>query len=230
QLTFGVGFTDGSAYSTDAAATDSGFMAWAISPVATGATISSEGVLNTSAVTPGTVLTITATGNDPYDAETDSIEIDTCLLNEACIDLVDFGEGKLITSSPSVAYISSIGGRPGESIYTEDGSYVVTGDFYQYTWGSANAVCDTYNLQSVGGRTDWRLPETHEWLEAYGVMSSKPLDSFANWSWGFTWSATTDGRISSISGDVMYDILYFDGSVHQLGSEVPSYVSCISYP
>ncbi|MFA0001693.1 hypothetical protein AB4428_25675, partial [Vibrio lentus] len=70
------GFTDGSAYSTDAAATDSGFMAWAISPVATGATISSEGVLNTSAVTPGTVLTITATGNDPYDTETDSIDVD----------------------------------------------------------------------------------------------------------------------------------------------------------
>ncbi|MCR9907717.1 hypothetical protein NB545_09605, partial [Vibrio campbellii] len=74
QLTFTADFTDGTTYSTDDAATDNQFMDWVVEGN-TGATVSKEGVLNTTGVPVGTTLTVVATGKSPYDSESDSIDV-----------------------------------------------------------------------------------------------------------------------------------------------------------
>ncbi|MCY9829459.1 DUF1566 domain-containing protein, partial [Vibrio chagasii] len=225
QLTFSVAFTDGNTYSTDDDTTDSSFMTWAISPAGTGATISTEGSLNTAAVMPGTTLKITATGKNPYDSVTDSIDVvfTTSLAGES-IDIFDTGSGKLFTSSPSVAYLESIGGSNTNGTYSETGHLGPSGLFYRFYWDNANALCDTYNERSVGGRTDWRLATIDELKdELYGTFDSMFTARF--WpTQNAYWSANPAGpgkyiRMSLHSGDPM-DMTEYNGA----------YASCVSDP
>ncbi|MFO4688375.1 hypothetical protein [Vibrio cholerae] len=83
-------------------------------------------------------------------------------LSGICIGIFDTGSGKLFTSSPSVAYLDIIGGSPTNGTFYENGTYGPLGDFYRFNWNNANALCTTYNIQSLGGRTNWRLANRNE--------------------------------------------------------------------
>ncbi|MCF6453607.1 hypothetical protein L1076_18690, partial [Vibrio sp. MMG022] len=74
QLEYSATFSDGRSFSTIDHDNDADFMTWIVHGD-TGAFISDEGVLDTNGVSVGTVLTVTATGNSPYEDETDSIDV-----------------------------------------------------------------------------------------------------------------------------------------------------------
>ena len=76
QLETSVNFSDGSIQSTANGTNDASFISWSIAGN-TGATITTEGALNTTAVSSGTTLIITATGHipGPYSGETDTISV-----------------------------------------------------------------------------------------------------------------------------------------------------------
>lgn len=80
-----------------------------------------------------------------------------------CIDTADIGSGKLFTSSPSVAYLNSIGGK-GTEIYTAEKKERrgPAGEFYMFNLDDANALCERYNTHSLAGRNNWRLPTLDE--------------------------------------------------------------------
>ena len=226
RLTFSVDFTDGRTYSTDDDTTDLTFMTWAISPEGTGATISGEGDLNTAAVTPWTSLTITATGNSPYDTVTDSIDVvvSTSLAGKS-IDIFDTGSGTFFTSSPSVAYLDSIDGSPTDAIYPENGTDGPSGDFYKFTWYNANALCTTYSTHSLGGRANWRLATKDELKEElYGASGN--MFMARGWpTFGYYWSATPDGSYYYI-----VDLSNGNDRNPNPDPSVTMYASCVSNP
>ncbi|MBD1574851.1 DUF1566 domain-containing protein, partial [Vibrio sp. S17_S38] len=140
-----------------------------------------------------------------------------------CIDIFDTGSGKLFTNSPSVAYLDSIGGSATNDIYTEVGTYGPAGDFYRFDWNNANALCDTYNTLSLGGRTNWRLAERDELkMELYDVY----LNMFTARGWPTYhsyWSATPDSSN-------YYLVVLSYGYVNSLNPRVTTYASCVSNP
>ena len=71
-----------------------------------------------------------------------------------CIDIFDVGSGKLFTSSPSVDYLDGIGGGATSGIYTEYGTFGAAGDFNTFNESGANALCATYNTNSIAERTN----------------------------------------------------------------------------
>ncbi|CAK2026080.1 hypothetical protein VCRA2110O173_340001 [Vibrio crassostreae] len=191
---------------------------WA--PVDTGmATVSSTGFL--SAVETGsTTLTATKDG-----ITSNTVDVNVCSnWGGTCIDIYDRGRGKLFTNSPSAAYLDSIGGSATNGVHTENGSFgPIFGNFYLFDWNNANALCTTYNTQSLGGRTNWRLATRDELktelYDASGLM-------FIAYDWPsnyYYWSAIP-------GGDGYYVVDINNGHV---GSYFPSgraYASCVSNP
>ncbi len=118
----------------------------------------------------------------------------------SCIDVFDTGSGKLFTNSPSVAYLDGIGGsptHPTHPTWTVDGTRGPSGTFYLFNWSNAKALCNTYNSQSLGGRTNWRLPTREELMGLY--------DSYGNMFSARGWP--TDGTYWSVTAD---DAYYYD--------------------
>ncbi|MEZ8862572.1 DUF1566 domain-containing protein, partial [Vibrio sp. 10N.247.311.51] len=179
---------------------------------------SSTGLL--SAVEVGnTTLTATKDG-----VTSNTVDVNVCAdLAGTCIDIFYTGSGKLFTNSPSVAYLDSIGGSATSSDYTETGTSGPSGDFYQFNWINANALCTTYNTLSLGGRTNWRLATRDELkVELYDVS----LDMFTARGWPtFTvyWSATPDGSR-------YYGVYLYDGYVSSGYPSYTVYASCVSNP
>ncbi|EGR5448613.1 DUF1566 domain-containing protein, partial [Vibrio cholerae] len=140
-----------------------------------------------------------------------------------CIDFFDTGGGKLFTNSPSVAYLDSIGGSATDGIYTENGTYGPTGNFYRFNWTNANALCTTYNTLSLGGRTNWRLATRDELkvelYDAYGNMFTARGWPVSN----YYWSATS-------AGSVYYFVALNDGTVRSDFLSQTTYASCVSNP
>ncbi|EJL7978700.1 DUF1566 domain-containing protein [Vibrio cholerae] len=133
-----------------------------------------------------------------------------------CIDVFDTGNGKLFTSSPSVAYLNGIGGSANNGIITEP-----VGDFYQFDWVNSNALCNTYNTHNLGGRTNWRLATRdelkQELYDTYGVMSDA-----RGWpTYNTYWSATPDGSI-------YFNVSLSSGNVFSVNPSVRTYASCVS--
>lgn len=143
-------------------------------------------------------------------------------LSGACIDFFDTGSGKLFTNSPSVAYLDSIGGSPTDGVNTENGAQGPVGDFYAFYWINANALCDTYNTRSVGGRTNWRLATRDELAtELYDILG----DMFAARGWPITryyWSVTPD------SPDTYYRVHLRDRLITSASGSTATYASCVS--
>ena len=178
------------------------------------------------------------TGNNKGDTEliakkdgitSDMVNVTVCDdLGGRCIDTFDTGSGKLFTNSPSVAYLDSIGGSATtQKIVTE--TTEPTGDFYTFTWDYANELCDTYNTNSIGGRTNWRLATKDE-LEvelynAYGDMTA--ARGWPNGSNTYYWTADYDP-------DDPYSYVYIaldDGYSNQNGPGPGGYyASCVSNP
>ncbi|EJB8351145.1 DUF1566 domain-containing protein, partial [Vibrio cholerae] len=144
-------------------------------------------------------------------------------LSGACIDIFDTGTGKLFTNSPSEAYLDSIGGSATDGIFTENGTYGPSGNFYQFNWTNANALCTTYNTLSLGGRTNWRLATRDELKgELYDIFGN--MFTARGWPTGsFYWSATP------LSSDY-YNVTLNYGYVHSLNPSDTRYASCVSNP
>ncbi|HDI3293904.1 TPA: DUF1566 domain-containing protein [Vibrio cholerae] len=144
----------------------------------------------------------------------------------ACLDIFDTGTGKLFTNSPSVAFLDSIGGSAAtDAIYTENGTYGPSGDFYLFNWTNANALCTTYNTLSLGGRANWRLATKDELkvalFDVYGNMFlARGWPSYKSY-----WSATSDG-----SAYFYYDVHLSNGSVYSTYRGDTLYASCVSNP
>ncbi|CDU05292.1 Ig domain protein group 2 domain protein (fragment) [Vibrio coralliirubri] len=155
----------------------------------------------TATVSPTGLFSAVEAGNTILTATKDGITSDTVDVNVcgdpggACIDIFDTGSGKLFTSTPSVAYLDSIGGSPTDNIYSSDGQYGPAGDFYKFKLDSANTLCDTYNTHSLEGRTNWGLASYDELSrELYGVYGNMFLARGWLVSSPFWSSTTDDGR------------------------------------
>ncbi len=168
------------------------------------------------------IITVLGT-NSAFSAFKEYEETPLCSLAEACIDLFDTGTGKLFANSPSEPYLDSIGGSATNGIYTENGTNGPAGKFYTFDWDNANLLCDTYNAQNLGGRTNWRLATRDELkVELYGASGN--MFTARGWpTLSSYWSATPDGsnyNTVSISW----------GNVYSYYPTVTSYASCVSNP
>ncbi|TCW20765.1 Ig-like domain-containing protein [Vibrio crassostreae] len=142
----------------------------------------------------------------------------------AYIDLFDVGSGKLFTNSPSVAYLGSIGLNFGLGYlsYLETGRNGPFGGFSIFNWTRANAVCNTYNTNSLGGRTNWRLPTIEEVADLYASFGN--LHPARGWSTSIIyWSATPDGSS-------YYGMNLRTGAVISPSPTMELYGSCVSNP
>ncbi|WP_345860711.1 hypothetical protein [Shewanella algae] len=141
----------------------------------------------------------------------------------ACLDIFDTGSGKLFTSSPSKAYLDSIGASATNGTWSETGSFGPAGVFYTFDWSNANALCTTYNTISLGGRTNWGLATKDELkVELYDAFGNM----FTARGWptiNYYWSATPAGSLYYAVG-LYYGLVYSD-----LPSD-PTYASCVSDP
>ncbi|MCF1428194.1 MAG: DUF1566 domain-containing protein [Shewanella sp.] len=129
----------------------------------------------------------------------------------------------MFTNSPSEAYLDSIGGSTTDDIVTENGSFGPAGNFYLFTWNNANTLCATYNTQSIGGRTNWRLPTRDELRnELFGALGN--MFTSRGWPTFFAhWSATADGSNYD-------DVDLYGGSDNSYSPSATRYVSCVSNP
>ncbi|HDZ9249033.1 TPA: DUF1566 domain-containing protein [Vibrio cholerae] len=146
-----------------------------------------------------------------------------------CLDIFDAGGGKLFTNSPSVAYLDRIGGSATNGTTTEKGVYGPAGDFYIFNWSNANALCETYNTNRIGGRTNWRLATKDE-------LKTELFDVYGNmfrargWPTNYgSWSVTPDDSLYyyvRLGYDICSPYPYY-----LVGSGYPSctsYASCVS--
>ncbi|EKO3792054.1 Ig-like domain-containing protein [Vibrio metschnikovii] len=142
-----------------------------------------------------------------------------------CIDIVNVGKSeKLFTSSPSKAYLDSIGGSPVTGIHNEKyGTYGPLGTFYIFNWHNATELCNTYNRESIGGRTNWRLATRDELKEE---LYNKFGNMFGARGWPttyYSWSATI------VRGETFL-VRLDSGDVIDYNIGVPFYASCASNP
>ncbi|EHQ16507.1 Ig domain protein group 1 domain protein [Shewanella baltica OS183] len=145
----------------------------------------------------------------------------------ACIDIFDAGNnGKLFTSSPSVAYLDSIGGSTTNGTYSgSERPYGPAGVFYLFNWNSANALCTTYNNSSVGGRINWRLA-TRDELKVQLFRQHDNMYYARGWPISkFFWSLTPDGSN-------YYFVLLYNGAEYSTFPDptYAGYASCVSEP
>ncbi|MFV8458484.1 DUF1566 domain-containing protein [Vibrio owensii] len=126
----------------------------------------------------------------------------------------------MFTSSPSVAYLDSIGGSSTNGTSTETSDPV--GDFYTFDWPNANTLCATYSTQSLAGRNNWRLPSAQELQtelvdRSIAVLRSWPLGI------GPYWTMTP-------LGSSYYFIDLESGFSEPTTQQTWLYVSCVSEP
>ncbi|MCS6262049.1 DUF1566 domain-containing protein [Shewanella baltica] len=190
---------------------------WTVDATAT-ATVSSAGLL--SGVEVGST-TVTAT-KDGITSNTVNVTVCSSLAG-ACIDIFNTGSGKLFTNSPSVAYLDSIGGSAADGTYTETGTYGPAGNFYLFDWNHANTLCNTYNTNSIGGRTNWRLATKDELrVELFDIYNN--MFNARGWPTNYYyWSVTPDGS-------TYYHVDLSNGSVSSINPSGTVYASCVSEP
>ncbi|KAA8596182.1 hypothetical protein F0Z19_5063 [Vibrio cyclitrophicus] len=143
-------------------------------------------------------------------------------LADACLDLFDTGNGKLFTNTPSVAYLNSIDGSEATNgIYNEFAGPV--GGFYLFNWNNANTLCDTYNTNSLGGRTNWGLATLDELqIELFKVYGS--MSTARGWPSRNYWTMLSDGAESYFNVDLLL------GTDFTLNKNEVAYTSCVSNP
>lgn len=153
-------------------------------------------------------------------------------LTGPCIDIFDTGSGKLFTSSPSVAYLDSIGGSAINEPRVENGIEGPAGIFYRFTWLNANALCTTYRNQNIGGRTNWRLATVDELKELFDTYANPTM--FTKRGWPTTdhyWSLTRGNYVEQLD---KHDYLSFHlgilGNTVNYAQTASLYASCVSEP
>ncbi|KOO12831.1 hypothetical protein AKJ18_21805 [Vibrio xuii] len=153
----------------------------------------------------------------------DAVNVTVCDLVGPCIDIFDTGIGKLFTNSPSEAYLDSIGGSDTSGIFTENGSFGPSGDFYLFDWSNANALCDTYNIHSLGGRTNWRLATKDE-------LRNELYDASDNMFTARGWPANVNYWSETLDVSTYYIVSLNNGIVASDNPSNMHYASCVSNP
>jgi hypothetical protein len=154
-----------------------------------------------------------------------TLNVSICNLAGTCLDTFDVGSGKLFTNSPSKSYLDSIGGSATNSVFSENGTFGPTGDFYRFDWNNANSLCTTYNAQNLAGRTNWRLATISELqLELYNTTGN--MFNVRGWPANFRYWSSTPGTSSG------YRVwgLYGGNLSDNVASTFEGYVSCVSEP
>ncbi|WP_172380716.1 Ig-like domain-containing protein [Vibrio sp. Vb339] len=199
---------------------------WEIVGDPTIADVSASGLL-TGSIKGETELTASKGG-----ITSDQVNVTVCDLADSCIDTIDTGNGKLLTNSPSVAYLDSIGGSATNGTYTngtytEDGTYGPDGDFYQFNLNNAHALCALYNTQSIAGRTNWRLATRDELKVELYDTHGEVFDIYSKNGWptyNSYWSMTPVG------GGHNYTVDLGLGNTKSQDELQPLYASCTSEP
>lgn len=159
--------------------------------------------------------------------ESNRITINACnTFAGPCIDVFDYlNSGKLYTSSPSVAYLDSIGGSLSSGQVINIGLSGPRGSFYIFDWNEANLLCEKYNEVNLAGRSNWRLPSraelSDELYDSYGNMfkfRGWPTEHF------FYWSSTSSGI------DSYYGVYLNITEVGYSSIDAEVYTSCASEP
>ncbi|MGU5578751.1 Ig-like domain-containing protein [Aeromonas caviae] len=149
------------------------------------------------------------------------VNVNICAnLAGACLDIFDAGGGKLFTNSPSVPYLDSIGGSATNGTISNIG---FVGNFYLFNWANANALCNTYNAQNIGGRNNWRLPTQDELkVELYDTFGN--MTTARGWSnRTFHWSTTPNGALNIV-------VSLTSGVSSSYPPRQAYYASCVSNP
>ncbi|WP_339390061.1 Ig-like domain-containing protein, partial [Vibrio neptunius] len=199
-------------------------VAWWIPADTDEMSVTSDGMV--TGLTPGS-RTITASKN----GFTKSIDVNVCYLDSnglegKCIDLFETnGKGKWFTSTPSVAYLDSLG--LGGSNHTDG---IQSGKFYRFTWTKANALCTKYNTIKLAGRSNWRLPTLDELKdELYAYYGVSPyirakLSTERGWSISRHYWASTPG------GPGYWSVYMYNGFRGDYTKSFRFYASCVSEP
>ncbi|WP_305839524.1 Ig-like domain-containing protein [Photobacterium leiognathi] len=151
-----------------------------------------------------------------------TVSVDVCNLADTCIDIFDSGNKVLFTSSPSVAYLDSIGGSANNGEQTEDGIYGPAGSFYLFDWNNANLLCDKYNVRNLAGRSNWRLAKSDELEQLFST--NKNMFNSRGWPTIVSYWSTTE------NGSLYFYVRLFDGYTDNYFPTHPFYASCISGP
>jgi len=122
---------------------------------------------------------------------------------------------------------------PRDSVFENNGNGTVTDlatgrtwqrqdDNTQRTWAEANTYCQSLSL---GGKTDWRLPNIKELRSIVDDRVSDPAidkGAFVGTNWHY-WSATT---LAYGSGGA-WSVDFYNGPVRSGSSSNPNYVRCV---
>ncbi len=135
-------------------------------------------------------------------------------LSGYCLDFLDDGSGKLLTSSPSTLYLDSIGGSPHKTpVY--DG--VLRGSFYRFGKVQSRQLCEKYSAINLAGRINWR-PATNSELN---MLFRKLGNMTQARGWPTSIYYKTEGQ---------YIRNLAHGEVRISDDTFPNYVSCVSEP
>ncbi|WP_180275395.1 DUF1566 domain-containing protein [Vibrio coralliilyticus] len=191
---------------------------WEVVGDPTVANVSSSGLLTSTAL--GSIQVTATKGGIVSNAA----DVTVCDLSGPCIDIYDVGSGKLYTNSPSKPYVDRVGGITTDGVQTENGIRGLAGDYYEFSWANANALCNAYSANNLGGRTNWRLATRSELkTELYNVLG----DMFTAREWPtrtFYWSSTANlAKYYIVSMSSGLDVFYIAPSEE-------AYVSCVSTP
>lgn len=161
-------------------------------------------------------VTVKATVNG---ISSDESPVSVSTLDGAVID----SSGKLFISSPSKAYLDSLGGSASDGTYTESGARGPAGEFYTFNWNNANTLCSTYNAKSLGGRTNWRLAEKDE-------LKIGLFGKFGNMFNARSWPATKDYWSTAVIGSDYISVNLLVGDFTSGDASDATYASCVSNP
>ncbi|MGL5251426.1 MAG: Ig-like domain-containing protein [Enterovibrio sp.] len=148
-----------------------------------------------------------------------------CNFAEACIDVVDIGTGELFTNAPSKKFLDSLGVTITTRVNKENGSTGPSGEFYVFTLAQADQLCQAYNRENLGGRTNWRLPERKDLTQG---LYKKFNDMFFARYWPagmYYWTVTLKE-----STDMYYGVDLIRGYSSAAQPASSAYTSCVSTP
>ncbi|PSX00544.1 Lcl domain-containing protein, partial [Photobacterium angustum] len=149
------------------------------------------------------------------------------------IDFVYDKYGNLFTSSPSDAYLRSIGGPNYDRYNIGDGIKGPEGKFGLFNWENAKKVCDTYKKKKIHSRDNWRLPSQEELQRLYFKDGAGPnaFDFFNKHGWpvsNYYWTRTL---VDTIYPDKYYfSFSLFNGNYYSRVLKETLFVSCVSVP
>ncbi|WP_339389751.1 Ig-like domain-containing protein, partial [Vibrio neptunius] len=154
-----------------------------------------------------------------------SIDVNVCSIDSLgltgkCIDILNAGNGKLFTSSPSVAYLESLG--LGGSHHTSGTSSM----FYIFDHPKATALCTQYSKINLSGRSNWRLPTLREIRYMYRDMS---ISRGWNISTHYWTSTAMNGGNGGYWGGYKYNNSWGTWGAF-LGTRFSYLASCVSEP